>query len=45
MPVQGKSIPRYGSSSSYEANVNPAFFGLASMAIPAIAGVAKKLLS
>lgn len=41
MPVQGKSVPRYGSSSNYEANVNPSIFGAV---LPVLGGIAKTLL-
>ncbi|MGH1337838.1 MAG: hypothetical protein ACRBFS_17085 [Aureispira sp.] len=46
MPVQGKSVPRYGSTSNYEANVEASFnFGaLLKKALPIAGTVGKALL-
>ena len=44
MPVQGKSVPRHGTSTNYEANVEASFFGtFLSKAIPIAALIAKSL--
>ena len=46
MPVQGKSVPRYGSTSNYEANVEASFnFGsFLKKALPIAGTVGKAIL-